>query len=274
MVTIDAVLHISWQDVRLTDNVGCRFALNQIWHPQIQLTNSGELFGRQTLEVVVRDGGRLEGAIRLRGEVSDPRDVAEFPFDKHVIQLDVVSILYGSDEVVFEVNDQLTTRREVLSIPDWRVGEASAEVLDMPLPQWNRDTSAFRFSLPVERLPEYYIYKIILPLIMIVVMSWAVFWVSPDSLGPQMSLSGMSMLTLVTFQFTMNDLLPRVGYFTQLDKFILGSSILVFLALLEAVSTGYLAAKGNINRARQFDRVSRVSFPIVYAITAFGTLIF
>ena len=51
------------------------------------------------------------------------------------------------------------------------------------------------------------------------------------------------MLTLIAFQFATQAVVPRLNYLTIMDKFVLGSTVLVFLALLEALATGYLIAK-------------------------------
>lgn len=272
-VTLDAVLNVRWQDPRLANNIGCRFSLQQIWHPDIQLVNSGDVTARQPLELLVEEEGWLQGGFRLRGSVADPRNMAEFPFDGHNIVLDIMSLRYSRAEVIFEVEEAWTLRRQELTIPDWKIGAVSAQIENVLLPQVNRVASTYRFNIPAERMPRYFIYKIIMPLTMIVFMSWAVFWVDPKNLGPQMTLAGTSMLTLVTFQFTMNDLLPRVGYFTQLDQFILSCSVLVFLALLEAVSAGYFASNNKEKLAKVLDRTSRITFPSVYAFIVVLTLV-
>lgn len=272
-VSIDAVLNIRWQDPRLASATGCRFQMDQVWHPDIQLLNSGELASRRGLELVVGEQGWLEGSLRLRGAIANPRSMADFPFDEHTIVLDIMSLRYPSSEVEFEVEDQWTLRASNLTIPDWAIGDVSAQIDNVTLPQLGRVASTYRLSLPAQRLPRFYIYKIIMPLIMIVFMSWGVFWVNPQSLAPQLTLSGTSMLTLVTFQFTMNDLLPRIGYFTQLDKFILSSSVLVFLALVEAVSTGFIASRGGERTAQLLDRYSRIGFPTTFIVVVLVTLV-
>jgi cadmium resistance protein CadD (predicted permease) len=103
-------------------------------------------------------------------------------------------------------------------------------------------------------------------------MSWAVFWVNPQNLSPQLQLAGTSMLTLIAYQFTVNDLLPRVGYLTSMDQYVLSSSLLVFLALVEALITGRLASTGRAAAAEMLDRVSRWLFPVTYVTIIFVTL--
>ncbi len=49
------------------------------------------------------------------------------------------------------------------------------------------------------------------------------------------------MLTLIAYRFLLGGMLPRISYLTRLDYFLLGSTVLVFLALVEAACTSRLA---------------------------------
>ncbi len=272
-VTLDMLLTLRWRDERLRGAVGCRFELSNLWNPDIQLVNSGDLQSRQPMRLTIAEGGLVQGNLRFRGTISNPRRMDDFPFDEHLIELEIMSLRYPASEVQFEVEEAWTFRRDVLTIPDWNIGAASATVENLALVNVDRTASIYRFSLPAVRLPDYYIYKVILPLTMIVMMSWAVFWIDPNQLEPQMALAATSVLTLIAFQFTMNDILPRVGYFTLLDKFILTSSILVFLALVEAVATGYLAWNHKERTAKILDRSSRWAFPGSFIVVVLTTLV-
>ena len=53
----------------------------------------------------------------------------------------------------------------------------------------------------------------------------------------------------------------RGGSFTRLDAFILASSILVFLSLIEVMLTTKLATNNRTDLARLMDRHCRIAFP-------------
>ncbi len=72
------------------------------------------------------------------------------------------------------------------------------------------------------------------------------------------------MLTLIAFMFATTNMLPKLGYFTTLDVFITGSIILVFLALVESVTTGYLVSRERTELAIRVDQFARVVFPLVF----------
>jgi hypothetical protein len=272
-ITLDGLLNIRWRDPRLAEAQGCRFSLADIWHPQIQLMNSSDLKSNLGPELTVEADGTVQGNLRVRGSIANPHRMEEFPFDSHEIVLNLVSLRYGNNEVRFDVTEKWTLRRPNLTIPDWDIGQPSAEVSNYLLAQVGREISLFTFRMPATRQPDYYIYKVILPLIMIVLMSWGVFWIDPEQLEPQMALAGTSMLTLIAFQFTLNDILPRVGYFTVLDQFTLLSSMLVFGSLVEAVTSGYMAYHGKMQVAHVIDRGARWAFPVAFLLVILTTLV-
>ena len=124
--------------------------------------------------------------------------------------------------------------------------------------------SRYALEIPAHRIQAFYFWKIVLPLTLIVAMSWAVFWIDPAHFGPQIGLSGTSMLTLIAFIFSTTNMIPVLGYLTRLDKFIGGSTILVFLALAQSLYTVRLVAADKTERAHRVDWWSRLTYPIAF----------
>lgn len=99
-------------------------------------------------------------------------------------------------------------------------------------------------------------------------MSWIVFWINPIQFGPQIGMSATAMLTLIAFHFTMRSMLPPVNYSTVMDRFIMWSTVLVFLALIESVATAWLIAYGKPEKALRLDQSCRWFFPVALIILA------
>jgi len=272
-VMLDALLTLQWTDDRLRSAAGCQYSYSDIWTPQIQLANSSAIRPRQTPMVLIEANGSVTTTVRYDGSVSSPADLREFPFDERAIKLQLVSVKYDVAELPFRISPDWTGRRADLSVPDWTIGEPTVAVSELELPRVEKKVSLFEFGIPAVRHGDYYIYKFVFPLCLIIMMSWSVFWIDPGNLGPQLSLAATSMLTLVAYQFTINDLLPRVGYLTAMDQYVLSSSLLVFLALLEALITGSLAGSGRVEVAKALDRISRWMFPVAYLLVILFTLI-
>jgi len=121
--------------------------------------------------------------------------------------------------------------------------------------------SGYIFEFTASRNVQFYILKVILPLVLIVIMSWAVFWIHPKQASSQISVAVTSMLTLIAYRFAVDSQLPRLPYMTCLDAFILTSTILVFFSLIEVLVTTILNDNHQTQRARRIDRYCRVIFP-------------
>jgi hypothetical protein len=101
---------------------------------------------------------------------------------------------------------------------------------------------------------------------LIVAMSWIVFWIDPDQSSTQIGVATTSMLTLIAYRFMVGGAIPPVPYLTRMDHFILGSTFLVFAALLQAVATSIMAHRKKMDRARKTDKMCRVIFPLTFAV--------
>ena len=156
-----------------------------------------------------------------------------------------------------------------MNISDWTVEDVAGVIERQYSDVYDRFFSRYDFHIIVHRITSYYIWKVILPLCLIVAMSWCVFWINPAQFGPQISLSATSMLTLIAFIFATTNMVPKLGYFTILDNFIVGSTILVFLALIQSLTTSYLVSIEHVNLATLGDRICRLAFPLVFAVLVF-----
>jgi len=103
---------------------------------------------------------------------------------------------------------------------------------------------------------------------LIVIMSWAVFWIDPVNSNSQVSIAMTSMLTLIAYRFAIDSQLPLLPYTTRLDAFILISTILVFLSLIEVIATIILDNSQKKTRAKRIDAYCRVIFPAIFAIAS------
>ena len=95
-------------------------------------------------------------------------------------------------------------------------------------------------------------------------MFWAVFFIDPTQVAPQLGVAATSILTLIAFFVTFGHNLPRISYLTQMDHFVYASLALVFLAFVEALTTCYLAVRGSPQASRRLDRIPRLLFPACF----------
>ena len=164
--------------------------------------------------------------------------------------------------------DSLVGRSDVLSIAGWSIGSPAARVVTVHRPRLQVDQSSFRYELEARRQTQFFAWKLFFPLLFIVFMSWAVFWISPTNINPRISLSSTSMLTLFAYQSAIASLLPRISYLTRADKFTLMSSTLIFFALIVSVTISALSKDGAGELAERLDGWSRRLFPATFVVLA------
>ncbi len=259
---VDFTLWVSWRDENLASpGAPTRFfRTNQIWVPNLQVMNQFTLANRRVDVVEVDDDGNAQYRRRLVGTISVPRDLSDFPIDEHTMRI-AVAALGMSRDVEIVIDERLTGQAESFSIPEWEVGSGEAVLSEYVAA--GESFPMLSYEWEVRRKIGYYIWKVIIPLAMVVMMSWVVFWLDPKQAGPQIGIAATSILTLIAYRFTLGFLVPRLSYLTRLDYFIAGASLLVFVALLEALTTVSLAEERPA-LARRIDVTSRWLFPAAF----------
>jgi hypothetical protein len=266
MLTGDFAVVLSWTDSRLADLVGCEVSLDHIWSPGLVFSNSGRRFRDRPKEAGIGPGGRVRYVQRYSGTFATYHDLRHFPFDPQAFRVSLFSLEWQEDEVRLVVDENVTGRREVLNVSNWTIEWVAGSIHREYFQATDRFHSRYDFTISAQRVSGYYVWKVILPLCLIVIMSWCVFWLDPDHHGPNIGLSATSMLTLIAFIFATTNMVPALSYLTRLDRFIVGSTVLVFLALVECITTINLVSRDKRDWAVRLDNVSRAVFPLVFAI--------
>jgi hypothetical protein len=187
-----------------------------------------------------------------------------------VLPLTLISLEYGPESVTLSHDETLASRAEDVAVPGWQIrelvrrsGALDTGVVDESF--GDRHLSRYDYELHVGRELAFYVWRVVGPLTLIVLMSWAVFWIDPGNFGVQIGLASTSILTLVAFLFSLGSILPPLSYLTRMDIFLFSSLALAFLALGEAVMTAVLKARDREALALRVDRWARWVFPITFA---------
>lgn len=267
---IDFRLEARWHDSRIVTpeeapaRAGEVLPLEEVWHPSLTLVNQRRIWARFPEQVVIQSDGSLSYGQRYYGTFSAPLDLRDFPLDEQVVRIVVGSRRYDVDELEILAFERLMGALGQSTLPNWEVGAGRFSSTTIGIPSFGKQFAAAVYEIPLKRGSGYFVWKVVLPLCLIVAMSWAVFWIDPRELGSQLGLSASAVLTLVAFQWSLGQFLPRVSYMTTLDHFLIVSMIFVFLALGEAITSTRLALRGHSEVAFKLDRVCRITFPISF----------
>ena len=246
-------------------------SLDEIWDPALAILHERKTWKKFKEIAYVDEEGNVLYRQRYWGDHSAPLRLDDFPLDAHVI--DVTLVATALEPVDLAIRSEVTGIAPQLSIPDWSIRLRGSHVgIWRPMP--SRSLSTVTLEFHAKRHLSFFLWKIVLPLALIVCMSWAVFWVDPVNVGPQISLAVTSMLTLMAYRFVIGNFLPNLPYLTRMDLFVVGGTLLVFLALIQEVATTYLAKQGNEELPRRIDRWSRWAFPLAFVAIFFVAFAF
>jgi hypothetical protein len=281
--TADVVVVLRWKDARLahTGTGVAHHALEQIWTPRVGIANETSSVVRKLPELAeVEADGTVLCRQRYLGSFTQPLRLHSFPFDRQTFRIQFVAVRYQSNEVVFAPDEnwihegiqQAAGISQSITLPDWTLEkwEAKADVYALT-PRTQLSGYVFEFS--ASRNVQYYIWKIILPLILIVMMSWCVFWTDPTNSSTQFNIAVTSVLTLIAYRFAIDSQLPRLPYMTRLDLFFLVSTLLVFFSLIEVLITTILENNQQKARAKKIDRYCRFVVPAIFLIASIAIFV-
>jgi hypothetical protein len=270
--TADFFALVSWKDPRLALDPGDEphapriFEADEIWHPQLMIINERNLDSYYDDIFRVDREGHVDFVQRYQGELTTNLALQDFPFDSQTLRIKMTSIRYTPEELELVMDEKRSGSRGTFSIPGWTVGPSRIEVTTEFLEVQDRHLARIDLVGIVKRHTGYYVIKALLPLLLIMFMAWAVFFIPPASLGPQIGIPTSSIFALFLFMHRISQLLPRISYLTRMDRFILGAITLVFITLGESIITSVLAIQGKEVQARKIDRWSRGIYLILFLI--------
>eukprot|EP00899_Mesostigma_viride_P008963 jgi/Mesvir1/18068/Mv09377-RA.2 len=130
------------------------------------------------------------------------------------------------------------------------VDNVTAPLLDNATGSLTLVNNSFVIQLVVDRNSSFYVFSIIVPMVLLVLMSCGVFLISPQDVATRVGTLLTLFLTLVALQFVANTGLPSSTYITSLQVFIIMSESFVALAGFESLFL-YWLQRDDVKKRRQ-----------------------
>ncbi|HUU25055.1 MAG TPA: hypothetical protein VMW68_05760 [Methyloceanibacter sp.] len=273
------VLTLRWQDKRQAFDpavVGVSekiyqgdYQFNELspsWYPQVILVNSSESFEQQGVVLRVLPDGTQTLMVKLTAVAKTEFNLRRYPFDAQRLEAVFEILGFDDSEVVLAVDSKVPVSAGRVWVPQWTITGIGMSIRDQAASYaGGRDVeSALVTSVDVQRKYFYVTRLVILPLIVIVLLSFSVFWMDRASLGDRISVSFIGILTAVAYQVVMNDILPRIAYPTWINGFLNVSFLLMVGTVIINLAVGGLDQRGRHDVAHRVDLVCRWIFPVSY----------
>jgi hypothetical protein len=125
--------------------------------------------------------------------------------------------------------------------------------------------SRFTFGFEAPRHLNYYFWRIFLPMLLIILVSWVTFFLK--DYGQRIEVATGNLLLFIAFSWSLAENYPRLGYLTFLDAimvimFIVNAMVVIYNVWLKRMD---LAGEGE--RANRIDNHLDWTYPLIYVVS-------
>lgn len=274
----DLFLTASWNDSRLAlpkrkrDGLIRQVSLQDIWTPRGLIVNERGLNRVLPQVAEIDDLGNVLLQQRVIGSLALDLNFQEFPFDTQYLPIEIVSYAHNTNELTLTVNEKLSGSDGYFTVEGWELTLMEPKVSEFRMTEERSAKPRVVFLIGAVRDSGYYLLTLFLPMALIILMSWSVFWLQPDIIPARIGISTASIFSFVAFGFTIRSRLPEVSYMTRADLYVTGCTLMVFLALAVAIAGSRLANAERMDEALRLSAIGRWAYLLLFALVVILTI--
>jgi hypothetical protein len=164
-------------------------------------------------------------------KIKNSFNLKSFPFDKQTLKFQLIdNIFFLETRTIQRERFTYNALEKFMSIDDINGWEKkSYTVKNKPFVKTSQMDGTFNDSLIVsvvlERKSSYYIFKVIFPILLILMVCWSAVWINPKEIESRLTITIVCLLSLIAYNFVIDSDLPKLEYLTIMDYIILISYI-------------------------------------------------
>lgn len=275
-ISIHLMLGAYWQDPalafegiepRLWREAEALDQANSIWNPMVEFNRTLQPSEVEHALLRIHPDGRVEFERQMNVHLSTELDLRELPFDTQHVQIELESFQHQADEMTLTLAPADLRIAQQISLPQWKVGQLTAKTTSYFNELYDENYSRATVTVELKRRYQFYIWQMMVPLVILIGVAFAVFFLPLQDLADRMNVIVASLLTIVALSYTLHSELPKIPYLTVIDWLFIIAYIFLGLAMAAMVWIRRLADR-DLARAEKFDRIIRWACPIAYISTA------
>ncbi len=220
----------------------------------------------------------------MQGQFFQPLSLDNYPLDKHELSITLEDSTYPIDKLAYQEDVGQSGLDSRVSLAGWKItgwkvtaephayASKFGELNTTPPPAY----SSIRYSVSIERPLNFFVWKLLLPLLIVLLLGCSALFVHPTYTEVRLAAPATALLSLVFLQQAYSASLPEVGYLVLLDKVYVLAYILVVALMLSTIITSSWVRDGDaaqIKRSIQWDRLI-VTCMLLFFLVGTGVLIF
>ena len=280
---LEGLINLVWCDRRLQHQIKDKYfqkqtyleedaalKIKRIWFPSITFANEVGEFFRKNQELIIFVDGTVEYQEKFSVELKSFFDLTKFPFDEQTLDVEIESFAWNEKYLKLHREEKKIGFNPNLNLPEWKIGDLESQIKQKQEIREEEPFSKFLMHIKLIRKPGFYLWKIIIPLVILVMISWSVFWMAEENLADRISFSLTGILTVVAYQFLISENLPNISYLTLMDAILSLSFVIIALTVAENIVINGLNVAHQKLLAVKLDRICRLAFPTIYVVLLFA----
>jgi len=203
-------------------------------------------------------------------------DLKAYPFDRQKLKIQLADISIGRNIENLNLNyDNYTAYRlkefeDKNDIIEWNIKSTEINNFNYIDSTSLQVSSGIELILDVDRNYQYYLSKVIFPITLILMICWSVFWIHPREIESKLTITIVCLLSLIAYNFVIDEDLPKLGYLTIIDYIILLSYVFATLPNFLTIWTFHLERSGDQVKWVKIDKLSRTLGPVLFLFLVFA----
>ena len=132
-----------------------------------------------------------------------------FPFDRQKVKIN------------FDLKDVYSDNFIILNTSIVDLYRSVDEEWEMYRGFFHVDNSSLQLHFEIERNPNYYLFKVYLPILILMVLLYASYFIPAKQIESRLTLTVVTFLALIAYIFVIDDLIPKLSYMTIMDYFVI-----------------------------------------------------
>lgn len=189
--------------------------------------------------------------MRVEGRFYHAFELSAFPLDRHKLDIRIENVDHPLDSMIYVPDTAASLMRHDFVIPGWIIEKESihthSNFYHTNFGETGIDGDAFSnftFQLTLARPLSYFLLKLMLPLLVVIIASLGGLLIHPSYIDARISLPIGGLLSCVFLQQSYSDAIPDVGYMVLMDRIYLLSYLLIAVIMLRVIVVGNATAWG------------------------------
>lgn len=215
--------------------------LSEIWVPPYAFIDARGDVKSKGEQLIITPDGHVTLVRLISAEIETTINVKKFPFDEQTIEINIGQLLLSENNIFYVASTLDVGYDKEAELPEWVLLKYDTRV--------ENNGKNYVFRIQLKHNSTFYIFRILLPFFIIIILSWLVFWIPREVLSHRLQFVLTTLLATLVFQWIIFKDIPHVSYPTFFGEWLFFSyltlAFIIFILVADSLIPGPLAARIN-----------------------------